>query len=284
MEPEQPSRTAWGAALHRAAHQLLDGGRIFADPLALRILGPSAEATAREHGMSPTARGMRFFIAARAHFAETCLAEAVERRGVSQLVVLGAGLDTFAYRNPFEGRLAAFEVDHPTTQLWKRERLGEAGIAIPDSLTFAPVDFERQDLLDGLEAAGFEPRRRSFFIWLGVTFYLSAEAIERTLSAIAGLPGGGELVFDYSDPPERLSMLGRVAYRRLARRVSRAGEPFRSHFDPAELHARLRTLGFAAIEDLGPEELVERYLDPALQGAWRGTRSNRGGHVLFART
>jgi len=128
MQTGQPSRTALSAAAHRATHQVVEGGRIFADPLALRILGPDAEAIVAQMAAQPQRRGMRLFIAARTRFAEDALAEAAAR-GVRQLVVLGAGLDTFAYRNPFEAAgLKVFEVDHAATQAWKRHRLADAGM------------------------------------------------------------------------------------------------------------------------------------------------------------
>src|SRR5271157_2024662 len=122
MQPEEPSRTALGAAAHRAVHQVLERGRIFSDPLAVRILGADAETTLRDAENNPARRKLRLFIAVRTRFAEDALAAAVAR-GVRQLVVLGAGLDTFAYRNPFGEQLHVFEVDHPATQAWKRERL-----------------------------------------------------------------------------------------------------------------------------------------------------------------
>src|SRR5208282_5568085 len=125
MQSGKPSRTAWAAAAHRAAHQILDHGRIFSDPLALRILGQDAETVARDAEEHPSSRAMRIFIAARTRFAEDALAAAVAS-GLRQLVVLGAGLDTYAYRNPHAGRLRIFEVDHPATQAWKRERLADA--------------------------------------------------------------------------------------------------------------------------------------------------------------
>src|SRR5271166_366174 len=135
MEPGMPSRTALAAATHRAAHQILEQGRIFADPLAIRILGTDRETLAREADEHPSRRRMRIFIAARTRFAEDALAAAVER-GVRQLVVLGAGLDTFAYRGACRHRLRIFEVDHPATQDWKRQRLADAAIPLPLSLTF----------------------------------------------------------------------------------------------------------------------------------------------------
>src|SRR6478752_638977 len=183
MLEQEPSRTAWMAATHRAAHQVLERGLIFSDPLALRILGQDADTVARDALAHPERRGMRAFIAARAQLAESALAAGVERRGVGQLVVLGAGLDTFAYRNPLADRLRVFEVDHPATQAWKRRRLDEAGIAAPDGVVYAPVDFEREALLDGLAAAGLDPARRTFFMWLGVVPYLTSEAVRATLTA-----------------------------------------------------------------------------------------------------
>jgi methyltransferase (TIGR00027 family) len=280
MLEQQPSRTALAAAAHRAAHQLLEQGRIFADPLAVPVLGLDASALAREAEAEPARRGMRLFIAARTCLAETALKAGVETRGVGQLVVLGAGLDTFAYRNPFGDRLKVFEVDHPATQAWKRRRLAEAGIALPPGLIFAPVDFERSGLREGLAAAGFDPTQRSFFTWLGVVPYLSEAAVTSTLAVIGALPGGAEVVFDYADPPESLSPEQQAAHRRRAERVAALGEPFLSYFEPPGLHLRLRGLGFAAIEDLGPRELALRYF---------GVRSTaqvpeRGGHVLVART
>ena len=275
-----PSRTALAAAGHRAAHQLLDKGAIFADPLAVRIIGVAPDEIVRRAEARPAGRGMRWFIAARSKFAETKLAEAVTERGVTQLVVLGAGLDTFAYRNPFEGRLKVFEVDHPVTQAWKRQRLAEAGIAIPPSLVFAPVNFETDTLAEGLARAGLDPARRTFFTWLGVVPYLATEAIRATLAAIAGVAGGGEVVFDYSDPPETLSpeMAQHRADR--AKRVAAMGEPFLSSFEPAELHAMLGGLGLGEIDDLNPGGIVSR-----LMGLSPGENAPaRGGHVIYAAT
>src|SRR5262249_31710497 len=145
-----------------------------------------AETIAREAAGHPSRRRMRIFIAVRTRFAEDALAAAVEK-GVRQVVVLGAGLDTFAYRNPFHDRVRVFEVDHPATQAWKRRLLADAAISIPDSLAFAPVDFERATLSDGLAAAGFDHALQSFFMWLGVVPYLSQQAVWSTLSFIATL-------------------------------------------------------------------------------------------------
>ena len=278
MEEQAPSRTAFAAAAHRAAHQVLEKGALFGDPLALAILGAEADAVLRDAEADPTRRGMRLFIAARSNIAETALASAVLDREVRQLVVLGAGLDTFAYRNPFRETLRVFEVDHPATQAWKRRRLADAEIAIPPSLTFAPVDFEREDLLMRLQACGFAPEQPAFFTWLGVVPYLTEQAVFATLRMIGGLPGGAEVVFDYADPPQTLTPEMRAAHEARAARVAALGEPFLSYFEPADLHARLRDLGFGEIDDLNPPRLAARF---GLAGG--RVPPERGGHVLRAR-
>ena len=279
MQPGQFSRTALGAAGHRAAHQVLEGGGIFADPLALRILGADAEEAIGEAEREPRRRGLRLFIAVRTRFAEDALAAAIAR-GANQLVVLGAGLDTYAYRANPGAALRVFEVDHPATQAWKRERLADAKIAIPPALTFAPVDFERESLGDGLAAAGFDPARRSFFTWLGVTPYLTEQAIFATLGFIAELPGGAEVVFDSANPPEAIDdPERRAAHEALAARVAAAGEAFRCYLDTPTLAARLGKLGFNEIEDLGPREIAARYFP-----GHATSTSRTGGHVLRAST
>jgi methyltransferase (TIGR00027 family) len=276
MSIGQPSRTALGAAAHRAAHQLLDHRRILHDPLALQILGQSAEAVAAQAVADPERRALRLFIAARSRFAEDALALAV-RRGVRQLVVLGAGLDTFAYRNPHDG-LRVFEADNPATQAWKRQRLRDAGIGVPPSVRFAAVDFETIGLAEGLAGAGFDAGAPAFFSWLGVVVYLSEQAIFETLGFIAGLPGGSEVVFSYSDPPSAMPAAQAAAYRRRAKRVEAIGEPWRTQFEPAALHARLTALGFGEIEDLGPTEINILYF-----GAPADAADRRGGHLIRAR-
>jgi methyltransferase (TIGR00027 family) len=278
MQTGIPSRTALAAAAHRAAHQMLEQGRIFADPLALRILGEEAETVLREAEADPAKRRMRLFIAVRTRFAEDALAAAIDR-GVRQLVVLGAGLDTYAYRGKFRDVLRIFEVDHPATQAWKRQRLAEAAIDVPELLTFAPVDFERETLADGLEAAGFDPAQKTFFTWLGVVPYLTEQAVWSTLGFIASLPAGAHVVFDYSDPPDSLSPEMRLEHEKRAARVAALGEAWVNFLEAESLHAKLRALGFHEIEDLGPPQIASRYFPG------RGTSSNdKGGHILRAAT
>ena len=243
MNERQPSRTALGAAGYRAAHQQLEGGKVFSDPLARTILGDGADAVIAGLSADPAQQRMRIFIAARSRFAEDCLGAAVSR-GVRQAVVLGAGFDTFALRNPYSDLgLRVFEVDHPATQAWKRRRLSEVGLAIPASLTFAAIDFERDDLGRGLRDAGFDPGRPAFFIWLGVVPYLGKAAIAVTLRYIASVPTS-EVVFDYSEPLENYPPERRAAVAALGAYTAELGEPWLSHFDPLELAQELHGYGF----------------------------------------
>jgi methyltransferase (TIGR00027 family) len=278
MQAGAPSRTAYAAAAHRAAHQVLENGRIFSDPLALRILGEEAESIVREASADPSRRRMRLFIAVRTRFAEDALAEAIEN-GVRQLVILGAGLDTYAYRNRNSHPLRIYEVDHPATQAWKRQRLAEESILAPGSLTYASIDFERQTLWDGLAAAGFDRSEQTFFTWLGVVPYLTEQAVWSTLGFIAGLPGGAHVVFDYSDPPETLSSEHRAEHDLRAAHVAALGEAWVNYLEADSLHARLTALGFRTIEDLGPPQIAKRYFPGRA-----GTPPERGGHILRANT
>ena len=253
-------------AIRRAAHQLLDQPLVLNDPLALRIIGCEAEQALRsnpkEHHIF--ARAFRAFMVARSRFAEDELAHAVAH-GVRQYVVLGAGLDTFAYRNPHTG-LRVFEVDHPATQAWKHERLQAANISVPSSLTFVPIDFERQTLDVGLEQRGFDANAPAFFSWLGVTPYLTREACVTTLSFIAKMPVGSGVVFDFAMDRTLLNWGQRMALDALSKRVAAAGEPFQLFFDPAQLQDELQSLGFHRTEFLQGKQINERYFHDRADG------------------
>ena len=265
MIPAQASRTAYRVALRRAAHQLLDAPPVFADPVAIDILGPETAAALRANPQSfddsRSGAVMRAFMAVRARFVEEQLAQA-RAAGVRQLVILGAGLDTFAYRSRLDDPLlVVWEVDHPATQAWKREMLAAAGIAAPRELTFVAIDFQREALADKLAAAGFDARAGAVFSWLGVTQYLAPDDIFATLRYVAGATAaGGGVAFDYSIAPHLLSMTERWAYEALAARVRAAGEPWLSAFVPDELVAAARACGFSVVRDVGPDELHARYL------------------------
>ena len=279
MRDGRPSRTALAAATHRAAHQLLEGGRVFADPLAVRILARDPQSVADEARAHPERRRMRFFIAARTRFAEDALAAAVAA-GVGQVVILGAGLDTLAYRAPFRDRVRLFEVDHPATQAWKRAHLARTGIAEPRTLTYAPIDFEHQTLAASLRDAGFDARAPAFFTWLGVVPYLTEAAVWSTLRFVAELPGGAEIAFDYGEPPDAMPHDLRAARAARAEAVASLGEPWIATFEPAALHEGLRRLGLTNVDDLTPRDLVARYVS----GSAGGAAPDRGGHVIRAAT
>jgi methyltransferase (TIGR00027 family) len=270
----EPSRTAFGAATHRAVHQDLEDGRIFRDPLAWPILGlddaTRAEVLAQARERRPY---LRLFIAVRHRVAEDTIA-AAHARGVRQAVVLGAGLDTFAYRNPHPD-LAVLEVDHPATGRWKQDRVAAAGIPVPRTVRYLGCDFEHEDFVERLTVAGFDVGRPSVFAWLGVTPYLTAETVRRTLDSIASL-SAAEVVFDHTGPAEGLSGEAAELRARLAARVASAGEPFRSEFTREQMATMLAGSGFDDVEQIGRNEILRR---------WFGIESDApgGGHVVRAR-
>jgi len=277
MQDAQPSRTAQRVAIRRAAHQVVDDvPRVFDDPLAVAIAGWDTEADP-QFGSS-FSRSLRAFLVARSRYAEYQLAGAV-KRGVRQYVVLGAGLDTFAYRNSFQSAgLHVFEVDHPATQAWKRARLDEVCIPVPQDMTFASVDFERESLDQGLLRAGFDQRQPAFFSWLGVTPYLSRPAFDSTIQFIARMPATSGVAFDFAVERSLLSPAQQLALDALSARVARAGEPFRLFFDPAVLVSDLARLGFGNLEDLASDQINLRYF----AGRADGLAVSGGGHLLSA--
>lgn len=256
MERGKASRTALRVAIRRAAHQLVDEPRVLEDPVAVRLVGPGYERD-MERAMHKVARDFRLFMAVRSRYVEDGLAAAVAA-GVRQYVILGAGLDTFAYRNPF-AELRVIEVDHPVTQAWKREKLVEAEIAEPGNVTYLPLDFEHKTLGEGLAEAGFDNGRAAFFGWLGVVPYLTLEAFRATVKVVGKMPAGSAMGFDYAVDPKNLSKVGRVAFDALAGRVAAAGEPFKLFFTPEQTDEELRQAGFRRVEQVDSDELNTRY-------------------------
>lgn len=231
----RPSRTAEGAALLRALHQDLDDPVLFRDPLAWRVLGLDDDARAAALAAARPGSRLRTFVALRHRYADETV-EAAYARGARQVVVLGAGLDTTAYRNP-HADLRVLEVDHPATQAWKLERLAAAGI---DAVaTYVGVDLEREPLLPALGTAGFDASAPAVFVWLGVVPYLTHAATDQTLRVLGTVPGA-EVVLDFaSQPPERL-----------AERVAELGESFTEPWPAPDLHAVLRDAGFTEVEEV----------------------------------
>ncbi len=275
MEEGQPSQTAIVSALARAAHLFYDGEpKVLRDDLALYFSGAETEAALRRTQdalLAELARGLgleraqrllrytRAVMTMRIRYAEDELEKALAR-GITQYVILGAGLDSFAYRRrDLAGIVRVFEVDHPATQQWKRARLGALNVSLPDHLTFVPINFERQTLTEGLRVGGHRSELPTFFSWLGVTVFLSEEAVFETLRAVAAAAPGSEIVFEYFlhesclDEENRRTLVGAKAA------AAARNEPWLSFFDPASLAVRLKALGFSEVWDFGPEEANARY-------------------------
>lgn len=264
-----PSRTAQSAALHRAAHQLLETQLVFQDPLALQILGPEHRRllwASLLYRQSARSRAMRAFIVMRSRYAEDELAAAF-KDGTRQYVVLGAGLDTFAYRNPLGEQLKVYEVDHPSTQSWKRKQLHEQGIDVPSALSFVAVDFEKDSLGACLDRAGFDRNAPAFISWLGVTMYLTREAVLETLGFVGrSCFRGSQIVFDFAPPDELLSETERSRRNHMAAIVSRFGEPWISWFDAGTLASDLLGIGFTQASSLSASDANARYFNGRVDG------------------
>jgi methyltransferase (TIGR00027 family) len=278
MNAGEPSRTALMIARQRAAHQVLDHGSILNDPFAMKILREDEKDVLQFATKHPVLSIGRLITAARSRIAEDALSKAVER-GIRQIVILGAGLDTFALRNPHGARqIRIYEVDHPATQAWKGQRLAEAQIALPPWLILVPVDFERDDVGEKLVAAGFQQNSPAFFTWLGVVPYLTRDAIGRTLDYMSSIQNS-EVVFDYMEPPQAFSEEMRQLVKERTEQLEKMDERWASRFEPAGIAAILRSHGFSGIEDISFEEIASRF-GPAVQGLAPG---HAGLHVVHAK-
>jgi methyltransferase (TIGR00027 family) len=282
VEAEGPRRTAVLSAVMRAAHLLLDGEpKIFSDPLALGLSGFEGEAAltaslskfvatlavdAGAECAQATLTYLRGGMTLRSRYTEDELSHAIHR-GIAQYVVVGAGLDSFAYRRqdlaPF---LRVYEVDLPTTQDWKRRRLRALHMSEPAGLVFVPLDLERHALVDGLCAAGYRSDVPAFFSWLGTTQYLTTDAVFKTLKEVASLAPGSEIVFSYHVPRDTLDVGDRQVLNVLSARAAESGAPWVSSFDPASLALRIETLGFTDAVDFGPEQALARYFTDRTDG------------------
>ena len=265
MDERGPSRTAITTATMRAAHYLLDSEpRILDDRFARAFAGFTSdeELSKALNALSyPDMSRMRTLFALRNRYAEDELVRAM-KRGVSQYIILGAGLDSFAYRRPdLLQMLDVYEVDHPASQVWKRKRIEELGIKIPVRLRYVPIDFERETLTEGLGAAEVNLDATTFFSWLGVTQYLTSAAVLGTLQQIGQTAAGGsEIVFQFIVPAASLANEERSLVNALAALAAEAGEPWLSFFEPEEMEKHLKQMGFGIIHHLGPEQASKRYL------------------------
>ena len=249
------SRTALGVAAIRAVHRLYDGEpKILDDSVSVGLLGGESNPQIAAHralAQEGADKDLRVRVVLRSRYAEDRLAEAV-RRGLRQCVVLGAGFDTFAYRQPQWAKdLRIFEVDHGATQSEKRRRLAAADVEIPPNLEFIEIDFEKMSLRDGLRQSTLDFSQPAFFSCLGVLVYLTREAADAVFKLVAEFPAGSEIVFTYATAGAGNSPI--------AERVRAAGEPWLTRFDPAALKSDLTALGFSDVSFLRSEEAAERY-------------------------
>jgi methyltransferase (TIGR00027 family) len=281
-ETQRPDSTAVRVALWRALHVEIDAPPpVFDDVIGLQLAAP--DDGWRERGdMHPEGTSkFRASIVARARFVEDLV---VERAGrdVSQYVILGAGLDTFAQRrHEVASQLRVFEVDQPATQAWKRQRLIKLGFGIPEWLLQVPVDFGADESWwDRLVAAGFDAARPSIVASTGVSLYLTRDANAATLRQIATLAPGSTLALSFLLPPALLDAEDRAALEAAARGAKASGTPFVSFFAPEEMLAMAREAGFRDARHVSAAELNERYFD----GRSDGLRTSRGEELLVATT
>ena len=269
MEPGKRSVMAEGTALFRAAHQLIDDDpKILQDPLALAVLGVTAEKIEadRERLSKPYLKQARTLAVMRSRYTEDELAASIDR-GITQYVVLGAGLDTSPYRSGHAAeRLNTFEVDHPATQRWKLERLRKAGIRTRENLKHVAIDFERESLADGLERNGFDRGQPAFFSWLGVLYYLRHESVLETFRYVAGTANGSEIVMDFMVDDASLDAARRESVRKASAYVASIGEPWLTRYSSDELAGILRDIGFSQVTYFSNELATERYLKDRSDG------------------
>jgi methyltransferase (TIGR00027 family) len=281
-QAEAPDSTAERVALWRAMHVLVDPPpHVISDEIGLRLAAPDDD-WRRRPDMDPRATsGYRAAVVARARFIDDLVAEQAGR-GISQYVVLGAGLDTFAQRRPeIASRLRVFEVDQPGNQAWKRRRLVELGYGIPDWLRLVPVDFEAGgSWWEQLAAAGFEPGQPAVVVSTGVTMYLTKDATAATLRQLAGLAPASTLAMTFLLPTELLEDADRPGLRAAKSGARATGTPFISFYTPSEMLTLAREAGFTAAEHVPGTVLADRYFADRADGL----RPSSGEDLLVATT
>jgi len=268
MKQNRQSRTARMAGVVRALHFSFERPVVFADPYAGMLAGAFWGWVSRSRlfyriGTETIYRPLapvRRQIVARARYAEDRLERAVAA-GIDQYVIIGAGLDSFALRRTdLADRLFIHELDHPATQQAKRERLAQLKLRLPENHAFVPVDFETENLGEALARSSYDPGRPAFFSWLGTVYYLSEDAVFKTLAAISAIARhGSELVFDYAVSDGAMPASDREMISQLKRYTRRRREPFVSAFDPAAFTGEVERLGFALLENMTPREQAEAY-------------------------
>jgi methyltransferase (TIGR00027 family) len=269
MFADQPSRTLLSTAIRRATHQLLDAPVILEDPIALRIVPEAAEAelvAGLNRDGTPDAALLRALFVMRSRFAEDRLADAAAR-GNRQYVMLGAGLDTFPWRQPpFARSMRLFAADFPTSLSFARERARSAGLSEPDNLTRVPIDLETGDVMGSLVHAGLDPEVPSFFSILGVTQYLSPGAVCALFRDLSAMPPASETVLSFALPDAALSGQDLTAARLSAAFTAKVGEPWRTRMHPRDLIGKLAEFGYHEIFHLTPEIAHQRYFSERQDG------------------
>jgi methyltransferase (TIGR00027 family) len=286
MKEDRPSATAEGALIMRALHQMLDDDpKILDDPIAPQIIDPEGnpyKSRLELLGRLPFLLRMAFrsgFVM-RSRYAEDCLAESF-RNGVRQYVLLGAGFDTFAYRQPsWADSLQVFEVDHPATQRWKLKRLAAHCISVPSNVTIVPIDFEKISLADGLSGSGLNLTTPAFFSALGVSQYLGEAALDLTLKFILSMPSTSEIVFSFVLPDHALPTDEADLAAAFVARFAALGEPWLTRFDPAQLAAKLTAMGFSKVLHLSPSDANQRYFRDRRDGLSAGTMEQMMGAIV----
>jgi methyltransferase (TIGR00027 family) len=277
-----PDSTAVRTALWRAMHVQVDPPpHVLADEVGLRLAAPGEGWRRRPDMDARATSAFRAAVVARGRFVEDLIAEQTDR-GVTQYVILGAGLDTFAQRRPeIAGRLRVFEVDRPGPQAWKRRRLVELGYGIPDWLRLVPIDFEHgADWMEHLSAAGLDRGQPAVFVSTGVTMYLTKDATAATLRKVAGLAPGSTLALTFLLPSELLDDADRPGLRASKDGAQTSGTPFISFYTPGEMLELAREAGFSDVRHVSGRSLAERYF----AGRPDGLRPSSGEDFLLATT
>lgn len=286
MTKKQAGLTAIAMAYGRAYHATHDSPKIFDDFLAPALFTPEELAqTDREWAnllqyMDPAldavhsdpAEKLAWVVRlsngpitlGRSRYNEDSLEKAIQK-GVKQFVNLGAGLDTYAYRLAYRhpemtDMLEIFELDHPATQAIKRERVARAGWEEPRNLHHVPVDFTRESLTSSLMRSAYNPNLRTFFSWLGVSFYLPREIVLETLRSIASVASpGSQIVFDYLDTDAFDPAKAGKRMQQMQQMAVMLGEPLKAGFDPRALAGVLEPLGLCLEENLDPAAIEARF-------------------------
>ena len=266
MTEKGASWTARWTAMARGMHLLIDDDpKIFEDTLGQALADfPDDDPTGinAPGWVDRENTAIRTHVIWRSRMTEDRLQASIQQ-GVQQYILLGAGLDSFAYRRPeLLQHVAVFEIDQSASQAWKRQKLGELGIPIPGNVHYVPVDFETENLVEKLKQSAFDPRLPAFFSWLGVIPYLNKKATQETLQALLANVGGYcELALDFVVPMEAISGIDREQMERAMNTAEAAGEPMQGLYHPDELKAMLKEIGFDGVTHISPVDGQKHFFD-----------------------